>query len=243
MRFPDLSTRLQAEEMMDDFSVADERLTDALDDLWWTNRLLGGWAATDAVLDPVLRARTEVHVLDLGTGGADVLVHLVQRADRLGCRLTAVGVDANPVTLDYARDTVTREVPPSLQDRISLVEGDALDLPYGADAFDVTLAALFLHHFHGGEAVRLLREMERVSRLGAVVNDLHRHPLAYAGIWLLGRLLPVSPMFRHDGPMSVRRGFRRAELHALADTAGWPRAIVRWHWAFRYTLSSLPAHL
>lgn len=240
MLLPDLSSRLCADEMMDDFSITDDRLTDALDNLWWTNRLLGGWAATDAILDPLLQSRDALRLLDLGTGGADALVHLVQRADRLNCRLAAVGVDANPVTLEYAREIVAQELPEPLQDRISLMEGDALDLPFDTDAFDVTLAALFLHHFHGPDAVHLLREMDRISCLGAIVNDLHRHPLAYLGIWLLGRLLPASPMFRHDGPMSVRRGFRRSELLALAEEAGWSRLTVRWHWAFRYTLSSLP---
>ena len=239
MVIPDLSTRLDAREIMDDTSIGDDRLTGALDDLWWTNRLLGGWAATDAVLDPLLDASDRLHVLDLGTGGADALAHLVPRAARRGCHLTAVGLDANPNTLTYGRKLVRATVPPSLQGRIALVEGDALDLPYDDDAFDVTLAALVLHHVHGPDAVRFLREMDRVSRLGAIVNDLHRHPVAYAAIWLVGRLLPTSAMFQHDAPLSVRRGFRRDELHALANTADWPRASVRWHWAFRYTLSSL----
>jgi len=240
MTVPDLSVRVQAREMMDDFSITDDRLMDALDNLWWTNRLLGGWAATDAVLDPVLRSRDRLRVLDLGTGGADALVHLMLRAERMDCHLTAVGLDANPAVLAYGRRQVARQLPPALQRRITLVEGDALALPYDRDAFDVTLAALFLHHFHGTDCVRVLQEMDRVGRLGAVVNDLHRHVLAYAGIWLLGRLLPTSVMFRNDAPLSVRRGFRRSELRNLARSAEWTRADVRWHWAFRYTLSSLP---
>ena len=224
---------------MDDLSIGDDRLTDALDDLWWTNRLLGGWAATNAVLDPLLDAHDRLRLLDLGTGGADALVHLVPRAAQRGCHLTAVGLDANPSALAYGRRRMEATVPAGLQNRITLVEGDALDLSYDDDAFDVTLAALVLHHFHGPDAVRFLQEMNRVSRLGAVVNDLHRHPVAYAAIWCVGRLLPTSTMFRHDAPLSVRRGFRRSELHALAHAAHWPRATVRWHWAFRYTLSSL----
>jgi len=241
MTVPDLSVRVQAHEMMDDVSITDNRLTAALDNLWWTNKLLGGWAATNAVLDPVLQSHDHLRVLDLGTGGADALVHLVPRAERMGCRLTAVGLDANPAVLAYGQRLVERQLPPSLQRRITLVEGDALALPYDRDAFDVTVAALFLHHFHGADCVRVLREMDRVGRLGAVVNDLHRHVLAYVGIWLLGRLLPTSAMFRNDAPLSVRRGFRRKELCNLARSAEWARADVRWHWAFRYTLSSLPA--
>ena len=101
-------------------------------------------------------------------------------------------------------------------------------------------AALFLHHFHGDDAVRLLREMDRVSRLGIVVNDLHRHPLAYAGIWALSRLLRMTPVVQHDGPISVLRGFHKAELPALTQAANLPPPDLQWRWAFRWTLSTLP---
>ena len=233
--------RVAADEQMDDVGITDARLTGALDDLWWTNRLLGGWAATDAVLDPLLRTRDSLRLLDLGTGGGDMLVHLVRRGAAFGCRVEATGVDLNPAALDYAERQIRQHLPPTLQDRITLMEADALALDAADDAFDVAHAALFLHHFHGPDAPALLREMQRVSRLGAVVNDLHRHPLAYVGIGLLSRLLPTSSMYRHDAPLSVRRGFRRSELHALARRADWPQHRIRWHWAFRYTLSSLPA--
>ncbi|PSQ77395.1 MAG: methyltransferase type 11, partial [Bacteroidetes bacterium QH_6_63_17] len=64
-------------------------------------------------------------------------------------------------------------------------------------------------------------------------------PLAWIGIWLLSRGLRMAPMVQHDGPMSVRRGFRADELRALAQAAGLPAPSIRWHWAFRWTLSTI----
>jgi hypothetical protein len=46
-------------------------------------------------------------------------------------------------------------------------------------------------------------------------------------------------MVQHDGPVSVRRGFRRAELRAYARAAQLSSPSIRWHWAFRWTLSTI----
>jgi len=224
---------------MDDPSITDERLTRALADLRRTNRLLGAYAATDAVLDPLLRRRDTMRILDLGCGSGDYLSHFVRRGARLGCRVYAVGLDANPVTVGHARASLDAELAPALRSRTQAEIGDALSTGYKADAFDVTHAALFLHHLHGPAAPQLLREMDRVSRMGLIVNDLHRHPLAYAGIWLLSRALRMAPMVQHDGPISVLRGFRRKELAKLAREAGLATPSLRWHWAFRWTLSTI----
>lgn len=224
---------------MDDRSITDERLTRALADLRRTNRLLGAYAASDAVLDPLLRRRDTVRILDLGCGGGDYLTHFVRRGARLGCRVHAVGLDANPTTVGHARAYLDTHLSPDLRSRARAEIGDALSLPYADGAVDVAHAGLFLHHLHGTAAPQLLREMNRVSRVGLIVNDLHRHPLAYAGIWLLSRTLRMAPMVQHDGPISVLRGFRRDELADLARDAGLAAPSLRWHWAFRWTLSTI----
>lgn len=237
--WPDFSERSQASEWMDDYAITDERLTRALEDLRLTNRLLGAYAATDAVLAPLLRDRNEVRVLDLGCGSGDYLHHLVRRGKRLGCTVHAVGLDANPVTVGRARAYLDAQLSGPLRYHAHAEVGDALSTAFADDAFDVSHAALFLHHLHGPDAPALLREMDRLSRVGIVVNDLHRHPLAWIGFWVLSRLLRMAPMVQHDGPLSVRRGFRREELTALAQQADLPTASIRWHWAFRWTLSTI----
>ena len=44
---------------------------------------------------------------------------------------------------------------------------------------------MVLHHLTVEEAVRLIREMARVARLGVVVNDLERSRLGWIGAWLM----------------------------------------------------------
>ncbi|MFB6272341.1 MAG: methyltransferase domain-containing protein [Salinibacter sp.] len=224
---------------MDDFSISDARLTRALRDLRRTNRLLGAYTATDAVLTPLFRRNDRLRILDVGCGGGDYVVHLTRQAKRFGCRAELIGLDANPVTVGHARAHLDEHLSPSLRSQVRIEIGDALALPVPDESVDVVHAALFLHHFHGENAVQLLSEMQRVARRGLLINDLHRHPLAYLGIWLLSRGLRMAPMVQHDGPMSVRRGFRKNELRDLARKAQLSLPSIRWHWAFRWTLSTI----
>ena len=224
---------------MDDPDVRGEALRTALRDLRWINRLLGGLRATRTVVRPLLRDQSQLEVLDVGTGTGDYLVDLVTFGERTGTRVRGVGVDLNPVTVGHGRAWLDATLPSPLRDRVRLEIGDALDLPYPNDAFDVAHAALFLHHFHGPRALVLLREMDRVSRRGILVNDLHRHPLAYAGIWTLSRAARCSPMVQHDGPLSVRRGFQKSDLLTMAAEVPLAPPHIRWHWAFRWTLSTV----
>jgi ubiquinone/menaquinone biosynthesis C-methylase UbiE len=238
---PSFATRTRGDEMMDDFSIVDERLFRALEDLRGVNRLLGGYATTMAVLGPFLKAQRgrTVRILDLGTGIADYPEHIVRWAARQDLDVEVVGIDANPVTVEAARSTLDRRLAPPLRRRIRLEVADALKLPYADRSFSVATAALFLHHFDTEEAALLVGSMARVAADGLIINDLHRHRLAYYGIIPLGSVLPVSEMFQHDGPVSVLRGFRRGELEQIARKAGVASYEITWHWAFRWCLSSL----
>ena len=72
-----------------------------------------------------------------------------------------------------------------------------------------------LHHFSASEAAKLLREMDRVARVRVVVSDLRRSWIAAAGLWLVSFPLRFHAVSRHDGVVSVMRGFTPEEL---ADT-------------------------
>lgn len=228
---PDFRRRHTDPELMDDLSITDERLAVALRDLRRVAHLLGGTAATIRALAPHLPADRPARVLDVGTGGADVPEALVRWAARSGRLVHVEGIDLNPATLALAAGWLDARLPAALRRRVTLREGDACALPYADGAFDVAHAGLFLHHFDAVEAPRILAEMGRVARI-VVVNDLHRHPLAYHAIRVLARA-SRSEMFRHDAPLSVLRGFTGAELDAATAAAGLVGTRA-WRWAFRW---------
>jgi len=87
----------------------------------------------------------------------------------------------------------------------------------------------------------VLRELQRVARLRVIVSDLRRSWLAAAGIWLASFPLRFHPISRHDGVLSVLRGFTAAELsaHVVRATGTVPAVSRRLGW--RVTASWTPA--
>jgi len=188
-----------------------------LRDLRRINRWLGGVKLSASAIDALAGQLSAIVLLDVGTGGADIPVALLRRADAHGSRLEIVALDSRSEILAAARRAdPDATATPGLQ----LLLGDGQSLPFADGAFDIAHSSLVLHHLEPTEAVNLLTEMHRVARLGVVVNDLDRGWLGWLGAWLLGHIVTRNRYTRHDAPMSVRRAYRADEMTALMLEAG-----------------------
>jgi SAM-dependent methyltransferase len=209
---------------MDRLTGVDELLDGPLDDraalvanlrdLARINLLTGGWTLSRRAIEELGDARS---VVDVGTGGADIPVRLLRAARRRGAELAITASDSRPEVLEAAR--IAR---PGL-DRtpgLTLAIADGRALPWPDASFDVGHASLVIHHLEPDDAVTFLRELRRVARLGIVINDLVRGAWYWAGAWLLLQAIATSDYTRHDGPLSVRRAYTRAELADLVARAG-----------------------
>lgn len=117
------------------------------------------------------------------------------------------------------------------------VVGDACALPFADAAFDVVVASTMTHHLPDDAAVcRHFSEAARVARRLVVVSDMQRSPLLYAGLSVLLPVLRCPREFRHDGLLSVRRGWRPSEWRELARRAGLGEFEVRSELGLRLTL-------
>ena len=212
-------------------------LTGNLRDLRRVNRWLGGASLTALAIDALAAHRPELTLLDVGTGGADIPVDLLARAAKRSRRLSIVAIDSRPEVLAAA----VRASPAVATTRgLELHVGDGLSLPYPDRSFDVAHASMVLHHLAADEAVRLIREMARVARLGVVVNDLERSRLGWIGAWLMSHLLTGNRYTRHDAPLSVRRSYRADEMAALLRDAGTiPVRTIRGAMGQRYAIAAL----
>jgi ubiquinone/menaquinone biosynthesis C-methylase UbiE len=220
---------------LDDLSA----LASNLRDFRRINRWLGGASLSEPAIDAVAAHRQELTLLDVGTGGADIPVALLERAAGRGRRWSVVAIDSRPEVLATAvRVRPAVATTPGLE----LHVGDGRSLPYPDRSFDVAHASLVLHHLTPVEADGLLREMARVARLGIVVNDLERGRLGWLGAWLMGHLLTGSRFTRHDAPLSVARSYRAAEMVDLMNTAGLRAVrVVRGALGQRYAIAAVHA--
>jgi SAM-dependent methyltransferase len=229
--WPDLRRRASTPELMDDRTIGGAELREALDQLRLINRLLGAARPTIEGLGRLWRAAgrpAALTILDVGAGSGDLSRPMLRWAERRGVRLHIVLVDIHPETCATAA-AAHRDEP-----GVMVLCSDLLRL--ALRPVDIVTAALFTHHFSSEELPAVYRAMARAARLGVVVNDLHRHPLAWGAIWLATRLCSRNRMIRHDAPLSVRRGFRAADLRRLRTALGAPALRFMWRPLFRYLI-------
>lgn len=220
-----------ATEWMDRPDIASAELARTLADLARINRTFGGTRVVLEHLEPLLdRLPSPIRILDVGTGYADLPRAIVERARRRGLRIQIDALDRHDGIRAWAARACA-EYP-----EIRLQDGDALALPYPDRGVDVALASQILHHMEGEEPVRLLRELRRVARHAVVVGDLRRGAWPFAVTWIALHLVSRSSLIRHDGPLSVRRGFVPTELLGLARSAGWVAPKIFRHPFFRLVL-------
>lgn len=228
----DLRTRSHEPEIMDDLACAGPVVEQTLRELDFINQWLGGNAVTMGPLRAMLRAfrNRPCTVADLGCGSGDMIARVVTRARAQQIDLHGIGIDANPHIIDYASRT-HGHVP-----HLSFQTADVFSPHFRQQSFDIVLATLFLHHFTHAQLVDLLRALGRQTRHAIIINDLHRHPLAYYSIRWLTQAFSKSSMVKFDAPLSVRRGFSRAEWQGILAEAGMAHYRLRWKWAFRWQI-------
>jgi ubiquinone/menaquinone biosynthesis C-methylase UbiE len=220
-----------AAELLDDAEHDLSELTQSLDQVAEVNALLGGRRAVWLALRPLLRRDAPLHILDVGTGSADIPVDIVRRTRRAGLDVCITATDIHPQMRAIAQQR-TKHIA-----EIRVAPADALTLPYADDSFDVVLLSLTLHHFEGRSQVSALREARRVARRAVIVNELER----CRANWYGARLLAATRwrgnrLTRHDGPLSVLRAFTIPELRQLADAAGLDIISLRRRFFFRLVL-------
>jgi ubiquinone/menaquinone biosynthesis C-methylase UbiE len=224
-------TRRRGYEILDSPDVDDAVRSRSLADVALSNSVFGGLRAVRAELAAVLdsgKARS-VSLLDVGTGIGDIPSLATESWRARGLAITTFGIDLSPSLLLQAR--ASGLVP---------ICADALALPLATKSVDIAICSQTLHHFESRDAITLLRELDRVARDRVIVSDIRRSWLAAAGIWLASYPLHFHPVSRHDGVVSVLRGFTPGELRQLVKKATNQIPVARRRLGFRTTASWIP---
>ncbi len=221
-------------EILDDPGIDDRVRSRSLADVARANTMFGGSRAVQSELESALED-TSAHslsLLDVGTGIGDIPARVKETWRARGRAITAFGIDLSPSLL---RDARAGGIVP--------ICADALALPIASKSVDIVICSQTLHHFEAGDAIAVLRELDRVARVRVIVSDIRRSWLAAAGIWLASYPLGFHPVSRHDGVVSVLRGFTPDELSQLVQRATRQTPTARRHIGFRTTASWIPGAL
>ncbi len=206
-------------ELMDgDCSYEDFR--DCLRSLEQVNRWLLGYRPTLEWLARLKRApQSPVHIVDVGSGGGDLLRQIARWARQRGIAVQLTGIDLNPYAARAATDSTPKEL------GIRWVTGDAL-VYRPEEPVDMIVSSLMTHHLEEDEIVAMLKWMEATAQTGWFINDLERSELASRMFGWAARLVGWHRFVRHDGPVSFRRAFRTEDWLQLLAAADVPRESV-----------------
>jgi hypothetical protein len=209
-----------------------------LKDLARINRWTGAYRITLGWLERLRRVHglRRLMLVDVGSGYGDMLRRIVAWGEARGIALDLAGVDVSPHATLIAQGATPPEVP------IRYLTADVFALP-PAWRPDVVISSLFAHHLDDWQLVRFLEWMEASARRGWLINDLHRHRVAYAIARWGPRLLRMNRLVRHDAAVSVARACVRRDWETLLADAGLagPPTTVNRRFPFRYAVGRIKA--
>jgi 2-polyprenyl-3-methyl-5-hydroxy-6-metoxy-1,4-benzoquinol methylase len=229
----DFSKRSSSVEIMDDLACDGEVVFQTLRELDMINQWLGGNKVTiDALRNSwrLLPKDKEIIIADLGCGSGEMLRIISKLAEKENRKVKLIGFDANLHIIEYARRHSDEF------SNLSFETTNVFSSAFQNQKFDFALATLFMHHFSEQELIDLFSSLKKQTRSAIIINDIHRHPLAYYSIKVLTHLFSRTPMVKFDAPLSVLRAFKKPELNEVMEKATIRIYHMKWKWAFRWQL-------
>ncbi|KEQ23146.1 methyltransferase domain-containing protein [Paenibacillus tyrfis] len=229
--FNRLKHRTAEPELMDDLSIGGPELREALRHLRRLNRI---FHAALPILYGVSQLWIQANkpksfsILDVGCGSGDVNRRLLKWADSNRIDLAITLVDITEEACEEAKRIFYHEP------RVQVMRGNLFELP--EKTADIVTGTQFLHHFTDGELPQTVSSMLKASRWGIVINDIHRNWIPWVAVWLTSRIVSRNRYIRHDGPLSVAKGFQSSDWQHLRQSLGITRFTYSWIPLFRYAV-------
>ena len=216
--------RVVVQELLDSDSGSPEEVVASLADLRWFNRWFGGASTTVSLIHSAANqlGLKRLTYLDVACASGDGALAAQKR-------LAAEGIDLQVTFLDRSQSHLRGERNGS---RHSAITGDAMNLPFADNTFDLVGNSLFVHHLESLEVERFVTESLRVCRHAVIINDLRRSCLHWLTA-LAGTPLYRSRLTRHDAPASVRRAYTASELAHILERCPSRRVDFSSHYYFR----------
>lgn len=231
MKRIDTSTRIDKAEIMDDFDLKGDELERTLKDLENINKWLGGNKVTMQGVKKLLDVHPEgktVHIADVGCGNGSILREIAAWGRKKNYKLKLTGIDANTHAIAIA-ERLSEYHP-----EINYLSHNIFDSSFKNEKYDIILCTLTLHHFKDGEIKEITKSFYRQSRIGVVINDLHRSKQAYYLFRAFCKVFIRNKIARDDGLTSILRGFKKKDIKKFSSMLPSKKQEIKWKWAYRY---------
>jgi 2-polyprenyl-3-methyl-5-hydroxy-6-metoxy-1,4-benzoquinol methylase len=227
----DLSQRSQQKELMDADNIPFAAMSQTLKELNIVNTRLGGHAITMEGVRKLAGNTSSLIVCEIGCGGGDNLFALCKYCSEKNIPSRFIGIDINPECIAFAKQQYSQMDCEWICSDYSLAD-------LSKDQPDIIFSSLFCHHFSNEQLIQMLQWLDKNSKAGFFINDLHRHWLAYYLIKYITKFFSRSYLVKNDASLSVARSFKKKEWKALFQQAVLPMFSIHWKWAFRWLVIS-----
>jgi 2-polyprenyl-3-methyl-5-hydroxy-6-metoxy-1,4-benzoquinol methylase len=214
--FPDLRERYAGPELMDLPDVNEKKLINTIRQFSLLNilftrsrRLIKKYILADMLQSP---ERT-YEFLDLGAGGCDIAIWLLNRCKLLGLDIRITCLDYDLSIVKYAREKC-RGYSEIRVIELSVAELDKL-APY-----DYVFANHLLHHLPAAQWSMLIAALIKQTRRIFLLNDIRRSYWAYAGFALFAGIFMHNSFAFADGLLSIRKGISVQEMRRAVSACG-----------------------
>lgn len=201
-----MTSRVVEPEWLDELPSADSAARRSRADLRRLNGLMGH---AGLITRELRRCANLSRLCDLGSGDGSLMLRVARRLDRHDVELNLIDravVNVAAMNSEFA----------GLGWSVDVITDDVFNAMRGLRSCDAITANLFLHHFQR-DALRELLDLVAARTRCFIACEPRRSPLALLASRSLG-IIGCSAVTRHDAVVSVRAGFRDAELSAL-----WPQ--------------------
>lgn len=179
------------------------------------NRAVSRWGVVyRSYLRPLItRLNRPARILDIGTGGGDVLRYVTQLARRDGLEIQSLGIDPDPRAIEVARQA-------GALPGMSFRQASSSELIRDGERFDIVISNHLLHHLGKHEFDAVIADSESLASLLCAHSDIARSRLAYLAFAVGVTPLAPGSFLRTDGLRSIRRSYTFEELTARLPS-GW----------------------
>jgi len=226
-----LTQRSYQKELLDKDNIPFEDIKKNMQELNFINTWLGGHSISIKGLQKLIQNRKEITICEIGCGGGDNFVSIVNWCNKKKITVKCIGIDIKDECIEFAKQNKF------LDGYANWICSDYKEVSFTTKP-DILFSSLFCHHFSEDELCGQLKWMKQNSTAGFFINDLERNIIAYHSIKLLTKLFSNSYLVKNDAPLSVARGLIKKEWQKIFENAGIQQFEIQWQWAFRYLIVS-----
>lgn len=224
-----MQKRSQEKELIDlgDKFYTKEEYRDCLKQLGRVGKLLLGNRAALSAFNRISVLPTSI--LDVGCGGGSFTRLLAKKYTSA----QVIGIDFSKEAIIYANQELQKQPIPNLTFKVP----ETLELTAPPKSFDLITATLVCHHMNDDELVDFLLRAKEIAIKYIIINDLHRHPLAYLSYKLIASLAFKNRLITHDGLISIKRSFVKNDWIKTLKKAKILNYTIKWKFPFRWIIT------